>query len=479
LSPEVAAELSVKFEPSVLYAVPTLFARIVDAGSPDSFRSLRCVVSAGESLEIGLAERMIEFFGGIPVLDGIGSTEVGQTFISNSVGEWRIGTLGKVLPPYEIRVVASDGTSTAPGVEGDIWVRGPSITPGYWNRPQGLHLRSGSWLETGDRACVDGDGWITYRCRADDIEIVGGVNVNPREIEQLIVEDDAVAEAAVVGVRESTGASALQAFLVPTSGEFIGESVIREIHSGLLTRLTGFKVPHRFAIVERLPRTATGKLLRGVLRAESPTEPIWKSPSLVPCSGGQPGNGPASVQVELEDAGWGTLHERLAALQEERHRLLADAVCAEAANMLGKSGPQSVNRDLAFSELGFDSEMSVELRNRLARATGLRLPETVVWDCRSASGLAQYLEAELSGSDRRVQALSSPASLDEPVAVVLKKVEELVVAIGASEKQRVAVRLRALLGTITDGEPRVAKRIQAATTPDEVFQLIDSEFGES
>ena len=129
----------------------------------------------------------------------------------------------------------------------------------------------------GIRVCIDGDGWVTYRCRADDTEIVGGVNVNPREVERLIIEDDAVAEAAVVGVRESTGASALQAFLVPTSGAVIDESVIRDIHRRLLTRLSAFKVPHRFAIVERLPRTANGKLLRGALRAESPTNRFGNS----------------------------------------------------------------------------------------------------------------------------------------------------------------------------------------------------------
>ena len=99
VSPEVAATLSARFEPSVLYGVPTFFARVVDTCSPDSFRSLRCVVSAGEALEIGLAERLMEFFGGIPILDGIGSTEVGQTFVSNGIDEWRLGTLGKVLPP--------------------------------------------------------------------------------------------------------------------------------------------------------------------------------------------------------------------------------------------------------------------------------------------------------------------------------------------------------------------------------------------
>ena len=111
VSADLAAELSARFAPSVLYGVPTFFARVVDACSPDSFRSLRCVVSAGEALEVEFAERLMEFFGGIPILDGIGSTEVGQTFVSNSIDEWRLGTLGKVLQPYEIRVVAPDGAT--------------------------------------------------------------------------------------------------------------------------------------------------------------------------------------------------------------------------------------------------------------------------------------------------------------------------------------------------------------------------------
>ncbi len=277
VSADLAAELSARFAPSVLYGVPTFFARVVETCSPDSFRSLRCAVSAGEALGVGLAQRLMEFFGGIPILDGIGSTEVGQTFVSNTVDEWRAGTLGKVLQPYEIRVVAPDGTTAEPGVEGDLWVRGPSIAAGYWNRPTGP-LLNGDWLDTGDRVCIDDDGWVTYRCRADDTEVVGGVNVNPAEVERLIVEDDNVAEAAVVAVRESTGASALQAFLVPTGGQLVEQAVIRDIHRRLLTQLSAFKVPHRFAVVERLPRTSTGKLLRGALRAETPTEPIWDVP---------------------------------------------------------------------------------------------------------------------------------------------------------------------------------------------------------
>ncbi|BBX97592.1 p-hydroxybenzoic acid--AMP ligase FadD22 [Mycobacterium lacus] len=483
LGAEAAAKLSARFGPSVLYGVPTFFARVVDECSPDSFRTLRCVVSAGEPLEVALAERITEFFGGIPILDGIGSTEVGQTFVSNTVDEWRLGTLGKVLPPYEIRVVAPDGTTVEPGVEGDLWVRGASIAPGYWNWPD-LPLREG-WLNTRDRVRVDDDGWVTFRCRADDTEIVGGVNVNPREVERLIIEDDAVAEAAVVAVKESTGASVLQAFLVPASGAIVDESITRGIHRRLLTRLSAFKVPHRFATLDRLPRTPNGKLMRGALRAEAPTKPIWEVPLIEPEADAHAvvENRPVpNVPIVGGDIGGVTLNERLAVLQQERHRLVVEAVSEEAAKMLGEPDHRSVNRDLAFAELGFDSQMTVQLCKRLAAVTGLRLPDAVGWDCGSISGLARYVDAALSGWDRGLgpaPTTHTRANGHSPIEEELTKLEAMVVSIGDSEKQRVADRLRALLGAITGGEGDLGKRIHAASTADEVFQLIDSEFGES
>ncbi|WP_341286195.1 AMP-binding protein [Mycobacterium decipiens] len=400
MSSEAVAKLCEKFRPSVLYGVPTFFARVVDTCSPDSFQSLRCIVSAGEALELGLAERLVEFFGAIPILDGIGSTEVGQTFVSNTVDEWRIGTLGKALPPYEIRVVAPDGTAAGPGVEGNLWVQGPSITVGYWNRPNDPLPINGNWLDTGDRVFIDSDGWVRYRCRTDDIEVVGGININPDEIERLILEDDSVAEAAVVGVRESTGASALQAFLVPKQGASLDDSAIHEIYRRLRSQLSAFKIPHRFAIAPQLPRTATGKLKRGDLRAENPTKPIWQISPLAPSSTTPAELDKASVaDVETSDRNrlGMDLHEQLKVLQQQRYRLLADTVGSQVATMLGQTNVRSVDAELAFSELGFNSQMTVELRNRLAALTGLRLSDTVGWDYGSVSELATYLDAELSG----------------------------------------------------------------------------------
>ncbi|ORA19802.1 hypothetical protein BST12_16565, partial [Mycobacterium angelicum] len=420
ISPEAAAELSARFRPTVLYGVPTFFARIVDTCLPDSFQSVRRLVSAGEALELSLAERLLDFFGGIPILDGIGSTEVGQTFVSNTVDDWRLGTLGKVLPPYEIRVVTPDGSTAGPGVEGNLWVQGPSIAAGYWNRPNDPLALNGSWLDTGDQVFIDPDGWVRYSCRADDIEIVGGFNINPNEVERLILEDEQVAEAAVVGVRESTGASALQAFLVPNDGASLDDAAIAEIYRRLRSQLSSFKVPHRFAVTQQLPRTATGKLIRSDLRAEIPAKPIWQVSSVTPSPDIAELGTTSAGNIETADIGRRgmKLHEQFKAWQRQRYQLLADTVGLEVATMLGQPDARSVDTELAFSELGFSSQMTVELRNRLAAVTGLQLADTVGWDYGSVSELATYLEAELSGRASPTAALPAPARVDEPIAVV-------------------------------------------------------------
>jgi acyl transferase domain-containing protein len=179
---------------------------------------------------------------------------------------------------------------------------------------------------------------------------------------------------------------------------------------------------------------------------------------------------------QVDDTGDATqsksaLAQRLHGLApNEQHELLVGLVCLQAAAVLGHPAPEDIDPDTAFQDLGFDSPTAVELRNRLKTATGLTLPPTLIFDHPTPTAVATLFGAQLNGIG---------AKGVSPLEEELKKLEEIVVAIGTGEKQRVADRLRALLGTITDSEDHLGKRIQAASTPDEIFQLIDSEFGES
>jgi len=164
------------------------------------------------------------------------------------------------------------------------------------------------------------------------------------------------------------------------------------------------------------------------------------------------------------------LAQRLHGLDPEAQRgLLVGLVRAQAAAVLGRAGDADVDPAATFQDLEFDSLSAIELRNRLKTATGLSLSPTLIFDYPTPTVVAGFFDAQLN-----VIGAKGLSPLEEE----LKKVEEMVVAIGASEKERAAAHLRALLGTITDGEHHLGRRIQAASTPDGVLQLIDSEFGD-
>lgn len=252
--PEDIADLVRRHAVTVLFCVPTFYAHLVAAADPADFASVRVAVSAGEALGLTVAHRAREFLG-CPILDGLGSTEVGQTFASNSLDRWEDGTVGRALPPYRVAVRDDSSGDLPAGEEGDLWVAGPT-----------LPLGSGEWLRTGDRALVDAQGFVHLRGRSDDMEMVGGISVSPLEVEAVLGRHPAVTEVAVAGVVGPDGASQLQAFVVAAPGT---EQFEAELLALARAELAPFKVPRAVTVVDALPRTPTGKLRRFVLRSGS------------------------------------------------------------------------------------------------------------------------------------------------------------------------------------------------------------------
>lgn len=277
--PDDIAELVRGQAVTVLFSVPTFYAHLVAGGRSEAFSSLRAAVSAGEPLTVALAERARAFLG-CPILDGLGSTEVGQTFASNTLQLWRDGSAGRPLPPYRVCVRDDDGRELGPGQVGTLWVAGPTLLLGYLGRPsQAAGSRKGEWLCTGDRAELDGDGFVHLRGRADDVELVGGISVSPVEIEAVLSMHPAVTEVAVAGVVGPDGASRLEAFVVAAPGAGPADVVEDELVAMARAELAPFKVPRSVTFVDALPRTSTGKLRRFVLRAGT-----WPSPAQPPAT---------------------------------------------------------------------------------------------------------------------------------------------------------------------------------------------------
>lgn len=265
--PDDIAEVARGHRVTVLFSVPTFYAHLVAGGRAGDFASLRVAVSAGELLGVTLAERARAFLG-CPVLDGLGSTEVGQTFASNTLAEWRDGTVGRAVPPYRVSVRDDGGGTVGPGRVGSLWVSGPTLMLGYLGTPTGSPVRrQGEWLCTGDLALIDGDGFLHLRGRSDDIELVGGISVSPTEVEAVLSRHGAVTEVAVAGVVGPDGASRLEAFVVAEPGVDLSDDLRAELIALARAELAPFKVPRSVAFVDVLPRTPTGKLRRFVLRA--------------------------------------------------------------------------------------------------------------------------------------------------------------------------------------------------------------------
>ena len=239
--------------------------RLPGTGAPD-LSSIRLAVSAGEALPPALYERFKQRFG-IDIIDGIGSTEALQMFISNRPDAIRPGSSGLLVPGYDARIVDDHDVPVEDGEIGNLWIRGDSTCACYWNQHEKTkETIHGDWLRTGDKYTRDADGFFWYQGRSDDMLKVGGQWVSPVEVENALIEHPAVLECGVVGREDRDALIKPAAYVVLRDGLAGSPELALELQHYVRQRLADYKRPRWVEFISELPKTPTGKIQRFKLR---------------------------------------------------------------------------------------------------------------------------------------------------------------------------------------------------------------------
>jgi benzoate-CoA ligase family protein len=261
--------------PTLFFAVPTLYNQLLAASQVDAalFDSVRMCVSAGELLPEPLFQRWSQRTGK-PVYDGIGSTESMHIFCSNRPGRCRPGTSGVPVKGYQLKLVDADEVEVPVGQPGQLWVRGNTIAKGYWDRYDAARAAfRGEWLVTGDVYEKSADGYFHHLGRKDDVFKVSGLWVSPGEVEEALLACGYAREAAIVAVSNAAGLTSAKAFVVLGDSPEVRDTAAARVAilAHLRERLPHYKVPGEIEFLAALPKTATGKVLRGELRRRHET----------------------------------------------------------------------------------------------------------------------------------------------------------------------------------------------------------------
>jgi malonyl-CoA/methylmalonyl-CoA synthetase len=234
------------FRPTLFFGVPTIYVRLLDA-PPEIAASMRLFVSGSAPLPADVFEKFRERFGHT-ILERYGMTETFMTMSNPYVGERRAGTVGFPLPGVSARIVG-----------GELQVKSPTVFAGYRRNPDATAAAfDDGWFKTGDLAALSADGYYTLLGRKSDLIISGGFNIYPREIEELLLEQAGVREAAVIGVADAIRGEVPIAYIV-------GDASDQDLDRVCRAQLASFKVPRRFIRVDSIPRTALGKVQKHLL----------------------------------------------------------------------------------------------------------------------------------------------------------------------------------------------------------------------
>jgi benzoate-CoA ligase family protein len=264
---EMMFEVIKRYKPTILTTVPTMINSMlnVPGASADDLSSLRFCYSAGEALPKELYERWMNTFG-VDICDGIGSAEMFHIYITNRPGAIKPGSLGRIVEGYEAKIVDADGKEVATGEMGTLKIKGDSAALCYWNaHEKSKETFAGDWCTTGDQFHVDEVGYYWYHGRTDDMLKVSGVFVAPAEIENCLLQHEAVMECAVVG-HEADGLVKPKAFVVLREGFEAGDQMAEEIKQFVKTNIAIYKYPRWVEFVPSLPKNDRGKIDRKKLK---------------------------------------------------------------------------------------------------------------------------------------------------------------------------------------------------------------------
>ena len=254
---------------SVFIGVNTLFNGMVN--QPDfatvDFSNLRLTLGGGMATQKAVAEKWKKITG-TPIVEAYGLTEASPGVCCNPLNiEAYSGGIGLPVPSTEVELRDADGKEVPVGQPGELWVRGPQVMKGYWNRPEetAKTIDARGFLETGDIAVMDEKGWLKLVDRKKDLIVVSGFNVYPNEIEEVVSHNDKVMEVACIGVPNEKTGEALKVFVVKKDPSLTKEELIEFCR----TELTAYKVPKDIEFRDELPKSNVGKILRRELREQA------------------------------------------------------------------------------------------------------------------------------------------------------------------------------------------------------------------
>jgi benzoate-CoA ligase len=258
-----------RYRPTILTTVPTMInamLNVEDAGKRD-LSSIRFCYSAGEALPVELYHRWKETFG-VEICDGIGSAEMFHIYITNRPGDVKPGSLGRIVEGYQAKIVDADDNEVLTGEMGTLKIKGDSAALCYWNAHEKSKATfAADWCTSGDQLHIDSEGYYWYHGRTDDMLKVGGIFVAPAEIENCLLQHEAVLECAVVGHDEGDGLVKPKAFVVTREGHAPGDTLADDIKHFVKERIALYKYPRWIEFVASLPKNDRGKIDRKLLKS--------------------------------------------------------------------------------------------------------------------------------------------------------------------------------------------------------------------